>query len=269
VNQVTPGFIAELDANFAAIGAALVAAVSPGSDGNVTLPGALNEQASSLASTATVTIGAANGNYIAITGTTQITAFDVALAGVRRTLKFAGSLTIVHSGIYMILPGAANIATAAGDIAEFVSEGFGNWRCIRYQRATGDGLIPTGSIRVDVGQISLNSSNTDYPVAIKLPAGHLGYRLSSVVLYGASGNISTGTIGLYSGAGATGVAMIAAGTAIAITTAAAATSLGSQTIPNAVNMWFDATANATLYLRVGTAIAGATVRATIILTPQP
>lgn len=98
---------------------------------------ALNEnQGSDIASASTTNIGAATGNYVKITGTTTITAFDTIAKGARRILEFAGALTLTHNATSLILPGAANITTAAGDIAVFVSEGSGNWRCVSYSAAS-------------------------------------------------------------------------------------------------------------------------------------
>lgn len=99
---------------------------------------AVNEATiASVASAATTNIGAAAANTINITGTTTITAFDTIASGARRILVFAGVLTLTYNATSLILPGAANITTAAGDIAEFVSLGSGNWRCLRYMRASG------------------------------------------------------------------------------------------------------------------------------------
>src|SRR5437763_1818970 len=90
----------------------------------------------SLASASTVAIGAANGNYIKITaGTSPIGAFDTANAGVTRIIEFTVAVTITYNSTTMILPGAASITTAAGDIGVVVSEGSGNWRWVSYIRA--------------------------------------------------------------------------------------------------------------------------------------
>ncbi len=86
-----------------------------------------------VASGTTTNIAAATGNFIHITGTTTITAFDSIQAGAIRILKFDGVLTLTHNATTLILPGGVNITTAAGDIAMFVSEGGGNWRCLFYQ----------------------------------------------------------------------------------------------------------------------------------------
>lgn len=116
-----------------ASGAALVSSSFTGG----TLTTAINEApVVTLASASTVNIGAAAGNSISITGTTTITAFDTIAAGARRLLTFAGALTLTHNGTSLILPGAANITTVAGDVGEFISLGSGNWRCIDYTPST-------------------------------------------------------------------------------------------------------------------------------------
>lgn len=107
-----------------------------------TLTSALNYAPTvTIASSTTPAIGAAAGNYISITGTTTITGFDTIAAGATRILAFAGILTLTHNGTSLILPTAANITTAAGDVAEFVSLGSGNWRCTNYERASGQALV--------------------------------------------------------------------------------------------------------------------------------
>lgn len=95
-------------------------------------------QGASIASAGTTSIGAnTDGNYLHITGTTTITSFGTVAAGIRRTLVFDGALTLTYNATSMILPGAASIATVANDVAEFASEGSGNWRCLRYLSANG------------------------------------------------------------------------------------------------------------------------------------
>lgn len=112
-----------------------------------TLTGALNEApALILASAATVNISTQNSNNITITGTTTITSFGSAAAGVIRRLVFSGALTLTHNATSLILPGGANIATAAGDVAEFLSLGSGNWRCTVYQKASGSPVIAPPTI---------------------------------------------------------------------------------------------------------------------------
>ncbi|MFZ5653161.1 MAG: hypothetical protein ACOY42_01990 [Pseudomonadota bacterium] len=133
-----------------------------------TLTGALNHApAVSLASAATVGIGAASANAISITGTTTITAFDTIASGAVRVLTFAGALTLTHNETSLILPGGANITTAAGDVAVMLSLGSGNWRCIGYMRANGKSVIaPTYVFRTAhtwavAGEIKVPSGNLD------------------------------------------------------------------------------------------------------------
>lgn len=94
----------------------------------------------SLTASASVAIGAASG-VIPIQGTATITSLGTVSAGTVRKLVFTGACVLTHNASSLILPGGANITTAAGDTAEFVSLGSGNWRCMSYTRATGYALI--------------------------------------------------------------------------------------------------------------------------------
>jgi hypothetical protein len=89
-----------------------------------------------IAAGATTTIGTAGlGDTIHITGTTTITSFGVASTGTLRTIIFdSANCTITHNVTSLILPGASNIVTNAGDSLEVVCENgaSGYWRCVRY-----------------------------------------------------------------------------------------------------------------------------------------
>lgn len=103
-----------------------------------TMSGALNAAPQvTIASAGTVAIGAAAANSIVISGVTTITAFDSIPAGALRRVRFTGALTLTHNVTTLILPGAANITTTAGDSAVFESLGSGNWICISYNKAAG------------------------------------------------------------------------------------------------------------------------------------
>lgn len=82
-----------------------------------------------IASASAITIPA-SGNYFVVTGTTGITSITDTNSWYGRevVLKFSGALTITHSSS-LILPGATNIITGAGDVLGFVSESSGVWRC--------------------------------------------------------------------------------------------------------------------------------------------
>ena len=92
---------------------------------------------STVASATTTDIGAVEAEYLSVSGTTTITGLGTVAAGIRRTLVFEGALTLTHNGTSLILPGAANITTAAGDVGMFRSLGSGNWRCEAYTTASG------------------------------------------------------------------------------------------------------------------------------------
>lgn len=104
-----------------------------------------------VASAAAVDLGAVDGDYVHITGTTTITSFGSTMpqAGPEMTVVFDGALTLTHNAAALILPGGANIATAAGDTAVMRYEGSGNWRCVAYTKANGQALAGAGVISVD------------------------------------------------------------------------------------------------------------------------
>jgi hypothetical protein len=70
------------------------------------------------------------GAYRDITGTTGVTSIAARNAGQVARLQFDGVVTLTHNGTSLILPGASDYVTAAGDVMEFMSEGSGNWRYI-------------------------------------------------------------------------------------------------------------------------------------------
>jgi hypothetical protein len=88
----------------------------------------------SVASSATTDIGGTNSLLISITGTTTITSFGANYTG-PRFVRFSGALTLTHNATTLILPGGANIITAAGDRAIVTPTGTG-WVVSQYQRAT-------------------------------------------------------------------------------------------------------------------------------------
>lgn len=115
---------------------------------------ALWEQGSDIASAGTISVG--DGGYFNVTGTTTITDIDFTTdkAGRWAVLKFAGALTLTHNATTLILPTGANITTAAGDTACFISEGSDNVRCVWYQRASGQALSAPSGGTVLIGTAS-------------------------------------------------------------------------------------------------------------------
>jgi len=89
-----------------------------------------------VASANALTLGT-DGNLFDITGTTAITSIGTLGIGTVVMLHFDGILTLTHNATDLILPGAANITTAAGDMAMFVEYATGDWRCVSYAKADG------------------------------------------------------------------------------------------------------------------------------------
>ena len=80
-------------------------------------------QAAAIASGTTTDIWNISGNSAHVTGTTTITGFGTApTAGLIRWIIFDGALTLTHNGSTLVLPGAANITTAANDRALVYSD---------------------------------------------------------------------------------------------------------------------------------------------------
>ena len=94
-----------------------------------------------LASATTTDLGAQTSTNLRITGTTTITGFGTIASGTVRNLRFADALTLTHNGTSLILPGGANITTAAGDTATAVSLGSGYWVVTAFQRAVNAPLV--------------------------------------------------------------------------------------------------------------------------------
>jgi hypothetical protein len=90
-----------------------------------------------IASATTTDIGAATGNVVDVTGNVTITGLGTIQAGTWRLVRFTGAPLLTHNGTSLILPTAANIQAAAGDVAALVSLGSGNWFCAGYMKASG------------------------------------------------------------------------------------------------------------------------------------
>jgi hypothetical protein len=87
--------------------------------------------------------------FLTITGTVTITSFGSScVAGQEKAVKFAAALTLTYNATSLIIPGAANVVTAAGDVAKVLYLGGGNWLVESYTPASGGALINPA---VDVG----------------------------------------------------------------------------------------------------------------------
>ena len=93
-----------------------------------------------IASATALTLGK-DGNLFDVTGTTTITSIATQGIGSYVTLQFDGALTFTHNSSDLILPGAANITTAAGDIAVMYEYASADWRCVSYTKASGVAVV--------------------------------------------------------------------------------------------------------------------------------
>jgi len=96
-----------------------------------------------------------DGNYFDVTGTTSITSMNSMGVGTWIRLHFDAALTLTHQATDLILPGGANITTAAGDEAEFIEYASGDWRCVSYTKANGNATVNTGA-----GTVSTTTGGT-------------------------------------------------------------------------------------------------------------
>lgn len=119
----------------------------------------------SVASATTTDIGAAATSEVLITGTTTITGLGTSNAGIRRRGRFAAALTLTHNATSLILPGAANITTAAGDSFEAVSLGSGNWQVTSYTVAADPRILTLGTSQATTSGTSIDF--TGIPATVK------------------------------------------------------------------------------------------------------
>lgn len=77
-----------------------------------------------------------NGGTVTITDLSG-SGSDLAIVGSVKVVYFNAALTLQHNSTFLVLPGADNIRTAAGDVAVFQCEAAGAWRCVSYLRSFG------------------------------------------------------------------------------------------------------------------------------------
>lgn len=117
-------------------------------------------QGAAIASAATTDLSTTTGGYVHVTGTTTITSFGTLPAGRIKSLTFDGALTLTYNATSLILQGATNYTTAAGDVFVFVSEGAGNWRELSRRLATA--VLLTSATTDLAADVAMASANTYY-----------------------------------------------------------------------------------------------------------
>lgn len=230
------------------------------------LSGALNlAKGTDIASSGTTNIGAATGNYVNITGTTTITAFDIVQAGTHRWVQFTGILTLTYNATSLILPTSANIVTVAGDTALFVSLGSGNWKCASYNRANGSAVSEKIVQRVISQPTAFATTTTQIPLDDTIPQITEGAEFITVTITPTSSTnrllIRSNVMISSSTATNTGiVALFQDATANALS--AAATNLNNNTVPSNIPLEYEmaagTTSATTFRIRSGTNSAGTT-----------
>lgn len=130
-------------------------------------------QGADVASANALTLG--DGNLFDITGTTTINTIVSKGVGTVIVLQFDGILQLTHSND-LFLPTAANITTAAGDIATFYEYASGDWRCENYQRATAITAFNDLSPMTTAGDIIYGGASG---TGTRLPDGSVGQYLQT------------------------------------------------------------------------------------------
>lgn len=166
---------------------------------------AVNEsKGADIASAATINLTTATGNLVHVTGTTTITGITTPV-GAERTVVFDGALTLTH-GSALLLPGAANITTAAGD-RMIVRGDTAGAIVVSYTRANGLAVnapvyamtliatvTPTVAATVDFLN-AFSSTYDDYRIVIEgvRPAGGYGVSINLNLRLATGGVAATAT----------------------------------------------------------------------------
>lgn len=119
--------------------------------GTLAMSGAAINEANfvTVASATTCDIGAAASNNVAISGTTTITSFGTAAAGVTRRCRATGAFLITHNPTSLITANGKNIVTKADDCFTMTSSGSGNWIMTDFKPA--DGRILANAVNNQTG----------------------------------------------------------------------------------------------------------------------
>lgn len=146
----------------------------------------LSVHGSDVASATTTNLETATGDLIDVTGTTAITAITLN-DGHERTVRFTGILTLTN-GASLVLPGGANITTAAGDFAVFRGYAAGVVRCVAYERIAGTPLSTITGLAALVAAFLAAPSSANLIAALTDETG------SGSAVFGTSPTITTPNI---------------------------------------------------------------------------
>lgn len=151
-----------------------------------------------LASAATTDIGAQLTNFLRITGTTTITSFGTNYKG-PRFLRFEGVVTLTNSST-LILPGGANITTAAGDCLIVVPKATlgtaDGWQVVGYQSAAGGPVAGsvTNSSLANGAVYGTKMTSKIEPVTASVASNAITVTLNPTTLDFRSSTLGSGTV---------------------------------------------------------------------------
>ncbi len=131
-----------------------------------------------IASATTTDIGASASVNVSISGTTTITGLGTVAAGTFRQGRFTGALIFTHNATSLIIPGAANITTSAGDRFGAYSLGSGNWVILWYVAASG--LAPAPGVPQNSQSAAYTTVMTDNGKSIDHPSGDANARTYTI-----------------------------------------------------------------------------------------
>jgi len=179
-------------------------------------------------------LGAQTTDAIRITGTTTVTSFGTVAAGTARIVYFQGALTLTHNATSLILPGAANITTAANDRLTALSLGSGNWIVTDYTKADGTpiavganlnyGTNPGAVVVGDSTVTSASGAGTAHSYAWRIDGNEV---LKVYAESDGAGGIQNQGVFVNGGRLLTTLSAYAAGTVYALTNTAAALDFGT------------------------------------------
>lgn len=154
-----------------------------------------------IASAATTNLGAANSDFVTITGTTGITSFGTPASLSRKHIwaVFAGAVTITHNATTLILPGAANYTTAAGDVLECVHISGANWRVVAITKANGQAVVAPASLTIGTPVATTSGTAIDFTgipstvkqIIISIDGSSVNISDNMIIQIGDSGGIET------------------------------------------------------------------------------
>lgn len=148
-----------------------------------------------IASAGTTDLGAATGLIQEISGAVAITGLGTVSAGVWKIVRFQDALTLTHNAASLVLPGGANITTAAGDFMLCYSKGSGNWVVPFYQPASGSPWVSAAAGGTAVNALTEDTTPdwaADFLVSYDASAATLKKVLLNTI-------IPTGTVQMYVG----------------------------------------------------------------------